>query len=57
MLTVNQAGLPTVIGAIRGTKRTAAQIDEMIGRAQWFYFTRCVKRPKLHLLPMLILTD
>lgn len=34
------AGLPTVIAAIRATKRTAAQIDEMIGRAQWFYFTR-----------------
>ncbi|ORY26592.1 hypothetical protein BCR39DRAFT_253813 [Naematelia encephala] len=34
------AGLPTVISAIRGTKRSAAQIDEMIGRAQWFYFTR-----------------
>ncbi|ORX41045.1 hypothetical protein BD324DRAFT_35251 [Kockovaella imperatae] len=35
-----RAGLPTVIGAIRGTKRSAAQIDEIMGRAQWFYFTR-----------------
>lgn len=30
-----------MLQAIRGTKRTAAQIDEMIGRAQWFFFTRC----------------
>ena len=37
-----QAGLPTVIAAIRGTKRSASQIDEMIGRAQWFYFTRYI---------------
>jgi len=36
-----QAGLPTVLQAIRGTKRTAAQIDEMIGQAQWFFFNRC----------------
>ncbi|KAK1923071.1 hypothetical protein DB88DRAFT_330673 [Papiliotrema laurentii] len=35
-----KAGLPTVINSIRGAKRSAAQIDEMIGRAQWFYFTR-----------------
>jgi len=35
-----QAGLPTVIAAIRGKDRNADQIDEMIGRAQWFYFTR-----------------
>ena len=38
----NQAGLPTVIAAIRGKDRSADQIDEMIGRAQWFYFTRYV---------------
>ncbi|EIW69924.1 hypothetical protein TREMEDRAFT_61696 [Tremella mesenterica DSM 1558] len=35
-----KAGLPTVVAAIRAKERTAAQIDEMIGRAQWFYFTR-----------------
>lgn len=35
-----RAGLPTVIAAIRGQDRSADQIDEMIGRAQWFYFTR-----------------
>lgn len=35
-----KAGLPTVIAAIRSSKRSASQIDEMIGRAQWFYFTR-----------------
>jgi len=29
-----------VIAAIRGKDRNADQIDEMIGRAQWFYFTR-----------------
>ncbi|KAL7422955.1 hypothetical protein Q5752_002253 [Cryptotrichosporon argae] len=35
-----RAGLPTVIAAVRGSARTPTQIDEMIGRAQWFYFTR-----------------
>lgn len=29
-----------MIAAIRGQERSADQIDEMIGRAQWFYFTR-----------------
>ena len=29
-----------MIAAIRGKDRNADQIDEMIGRAQWFYFTR-----------------
>ena len=35
-----QAGLPTVIAAIEGKQRTAAQIDEMLSRALWFYYTR-----------------
>ena len=34
-----------MIAAIRGKDRNADQIDEMIGRAQWFYFTRCVPLP------------
>ncbi|WVQ70698.1 hypothetical protein IAR50_000220 [Cryptococcus sp. DSM 104548] len=35
-----RAGLPTVISAIRGQKMNPASIDEMLSRAQWFYFTR-----------------
>ncbi|KAK4688599.1 hypothetical protein P7C73_g1512, partial [Tremellales sp. Uapishka_1] len=35
-----KAGLPTVVAAIRGRQQTPGQIDEMIGRAQWFYFMR-----------------
>ncbi|OWZ80831.1 hypothetical protein C366_00660 [Cryptococcus neoformans Tu401-1] len=35
-----RAGLPTVISAIRGKKLHPSSIDEMLSRAQWFYFTR-----------------
>ncbi|KIR35677.1 hypothetical protein L804_01839 [Cryptococcus deuterogattii 2001/935-1] len=35
-----RAGLPTVISAIRGKKLQPSSIDEMLSRAQWFYFTR-----------------
>lgn len=35
-----QAGLPAVIKAIKGKGSTAAQIDDVIARAQWFYFAR-----------------
>ncbi|WVQ86069.1 hypothetical protein IAT38_008237 [Cryptococcus sp. DSM 104549] len=35
-----RAGLPTVISAIRSKKPDPGAIDEMIARAQWFFFTR-----------------
>jgi hypothetical protein len=43
-----------VIAAIRGKDRNADQIDEMIGRAQWFYFTRYAHPPSFIKVKLII---
>ncbi|CAK9786550.1 hypothetical protein CC85DRAFT_283159 [Cutaneotrichosporon oleaginosum] len=35
-----RAGLPAVIKSVKGRGASAADIDDVIARAQWFYFTR-----------------
>ncbi|WVO17396.1 hypothetical protein L204_105088 [Cryptococcus depauperatus] len=35
-----KAGLPTVISAIRDKKLNPSSIDELLSKAQWFFFTR-----------------
>src|SRR4051794_19936211 len=43
MLTAVQSGLPTIISRLRGSNLSKGQIDELIERAQWFYYARSVR--------------